>query len=168
MYIRPIIEYGSLVLSNMPATLEDRLERLQRRACRICLRLPLFTPTHHTSILHAVDLPTLASRRKFRQLVSAHALINGEVPPHLRVADHFEQAQPSTTNLRYPRTCQVPVARTTRHRDSPINLALHHFNNLPIDLQNTHDADKFKALAGPLILSSICSCSAHPNPVKFL
>ena len=41
-YVRPIIEYASLPYCNIPVVLSDRLERFQRKAARVCLRLPLF------------------------------------------------------------------------------------------------------------------------------
>ena len=41
-YIRPVLEYGNVVLSDLPAYLIDKLERFQRKAARIVLRLPLF------------------------------------------------------------------------------------------------------------------------------
>ena len=36
-YIRPVLEYGNVVLSDLPAYLIDKLERFQRKAARIGL-----------------------------------------------------------------------------------------------------------------------------------
>ena len=60
-YIRPIVEYASLAYSSLSTTLSDCLERFKRKAERICLRLPLFTPVQHSSLLHHAELPTLSS-----------------------------------------------------------------------------------------------------------
>ena len=157
IYIRPILEYGSLVLSSLSQTSHDRLESLQRHAGRVCLDLPLFEPTHHTS------LSTLSSRRQYRQLVFAHALVHGRVPHHLRNTSRPDFAQRSHHDLRRQRTYAIPTTRTTRHRDSPVNNAAHHYNNLPQDLTSIVDALTFKQAIAPLVLSSICSCSAHPD-----
>ena len=46
VYIRPIVEYGSLATSNMTSNLQDKLERLQRRACRIFFFFFFFTSEH--------------------------------------------------------------------------------------------------------------------------
>ena len=163
IYIRPILEYGSLVLSSLSQTSHDRLESLQRHAGRVCLGLPLFEPTHHSSLLHHTSLPTLSSRRQYRQLVFAHALVHGRVPHHLRNTSRPDFAQRSHHDLRRQRTYAIPTTRTTRHRDSPVNNAAHHYNNLPQDLTSIVDALTFKQAIAPLILSSICSCSAHPD-----
>ena len=163
IYIRQILEYGSLVLYSLSQTSHDRLESLQRRAGRVCLGLPLFEPTHHSSLLHHTSLPTLSSRRQYRQLVFAHALVHGRVPHHLRNNSRPDFAQRSHHDLRRQRMYAIPTTRTTRHRDSPVNNAAHHYNNLPKDLTSIVDALIFKQAIAPLILSSICSCSAHPD-----
>ena len=82
-YIRPKLEYASLVYSSLSGTLSDKLERFQRRAARLCLGLPLFRPVNHTALLHRVDWPTLSSRRQYVRLVFAFRLYNRMVPPHL-------------------------------------------------------------------------------------
>ena len=151
------------MLSSLSQTSHDRLESLQRHARRVCLGLPLFEPTHHSSLLHHTSLPTLSSRRQYRQLVFAHALVHGRVPHHLRNTSRPDFAQRSHHDLRLQRTYAIPTTRTTRHRDSPVNNAAHHYNNLRQDLASIVDALTFKQAIAPLIFSSICSCSAHPD-----
>ena len=73
-YIRPVIEYGSLAMSAMNVQQQDALERLQRRSAKLCLRLRLFSPCHHSSLLHHITWPTLSSRRKLKQLLFAHTI----------------------------------------------------------------------------------------------
>ena len=75
LYIRPILEYGTLVLSTLSKAASDGLERLQRRAAYICLRLPLFQPVGHSSLLYNAKLHTLSSRRHYRRLTFAHTLM---------------------------------------------------------------------------------------------
>ena len=162
-YVRPIVEYGSLVLSNLTQTSQDQLESLQRRAGRVCLGPPLFQPTHHSSLLHHLSIPTLSSRRHFRQLMLAHALLHGNIPPHLQIANLPNRTPHPYHNLRRPRTYAITTTRTTRHRDSPLNLAAHLYNLLPTDIISIVNPSAFKRAITPLILSSICSCSGHPD-----
>ena len=162
-YIRPILEYGTLVLSNLSKTSQYKLESLQRRAGRLCLGLPLFQPTHHSSLLHHLHLPTLSSRRHYRHVVLAHQLIHGNVPPHLQ-GTLFNHPHPPTHNLRQARPYNIPTTRTNRHRDSPLNFAAQLYNSLPNDMHSIVHPDTFKKSVSPLILSSICSCYAHPYP----
>ena len=51
MYIRPILEYASNAYSSLSTELLDKLERVQRKAARISLRLPLFTYPPFTLIV---------------------------------------------------------------------------------------------------------------------
>ena len=162
-YIRPMVEYGSLALSNLSSTQTDQLERLQRRAARICLRLPLFQPTHHSALLHRLELHTMSSRRVYRQAVFGHSLTFGNVPTHLQSPGLYRKVTRPARNLRRERMFQLPVTRTSRHRDSPINMASYQFNCLPDPIKQISSTNQFKQAIGPLLLSSICSCSQHPH-----
>ena len=82
-YIRPVLEYASNAYSSISVKLSDSLERFQRKAARICLRLPLFSPVHHSSLLHQVGLPTLYSRRKLKLTLLAHSIHYQYAPPHI-------------------------------------------------------------------------------------
>ena len=162
-YIRPMAEYGTLALSNMSVGQQDALERLQRRAARICLRIPLFEPVHHSAILHKLNLHTLSSRRQYRQVLLGHALRFKQVPPHLQDSSLYRRAEAHHHDLRQQRTFALPATRTNRHRDSPINMAVHQFNSLPASLTDIPDIQAFKNNVQPLLLSPICSCSKHPT-----
>ena len=65
-YILPIIEYACIAVTPLSITALDRLERIQRKAARICLRLPLYTPLDHSTLLHRLKWPTMFSRRKVK------------------------------------------------------------------------------------------------------
>ena len=49
IYIRPIIEYGSIAFMSAPKTQLSRLQRIQNDAIRICLKLPRYI---RTNLLH--------------------------------------------------------------------------------------------------------------------
>ena len=164
-YIRPVIEYGSLVLSNTTRTQKDQLERVQRRAARICLRIPLFAPVHHSSLLHHLQLPTLVSRQLLRQVTLAHNIKYIRAPLHLQQPHLARPITEQPYALRHMRTYTLRTSHTYRHTNSPINLSLHNFNQLPPDLRETNSKHAFKSMASSLILSSICSCSSsHCTP----
>ena len=160
-YIRPIIEYASISYSSLSSTLSDRLERFQRNAARICLRLPLFSPVNHSSLLHHAQLPTLSSRRKLKLALFAHSIHHKHAPPHiLNLPIIYSQC---TYPLRHTRTFSVPTTRTDRHRDSPLYAALSIFNTLPQDLLTSKNRSAFKKHLSSLIESSVCTCSDHPT-----
>ena len=165
-YIRPKLEYGSLVYSSLSTTLSDKLERFQRKAARLCLGLPLFKPADHSSLLHRVHWPTLSSRRHLTRLVFGYRLMHRTVPPHLMPLIPPQPPQP-THCLRHHRHFALPTTRTSRQRDSPIHLSCHDINHLPISLSSITSFSSYKADLAPFILSSICSCSAHPRQSIF-
>ena len=161
-YIRPVLEYGSLALSNTTQQQRDTLERIQRRAIRICLRIPLFAPVHHSSLLHHAKLPTLSSRLLVKQALLAWDIHHQTSPPRLQQPHLAPQRQHQPYTLRQTRTYSIGHAHTNRHRDSPINSALTLYNSLPIDITTQPRRNSFRNNASSLLLSSTCSCSAHP------
>ena len=156
-YIRPILEYACTVLSPLPATLNDRLERIQRRAARLCLHLPLFEHRTHSVLLHRLKWPSLSSRRTLSHILLAHSLHHRYAPPHL-LAIHLPRIQPIRT-LRFPRTFELPTTRTNRLRDSPIYASLDLFNSIPPSIRQINPRRDFKANILPLVISSVCTCS---------
>ena len=159
-YIRPIIEYASIAVTPLPVYLQDRIERFQRKAARICLNLPLFTPVNHSSILHSLELPTAESRRKLKLVLFAHAIYFEYAPQH--ILDLNVQHASTSYALRHKRTFNIPICRTDRHTSSPVNFALHLYNQLPTDVRLVPQKSAFKHQVKSLLLSSVCSCSAHP------
>ena len=159
-YIRPILEYASTAYSSIPTVLSDKLERFQRKAARICLRLPLFSPVNHSLLLHHVNFATLSSRRKLKLALLARSIRFNYAPPHmLNISIPYSHTPYS---LRHARTFTLPTTRTDRHRDSPIHAALYCYNQLPNDLLVNTQKNSFKSAVSPFLLSSICSCSDHP------
>ena len=123
-YIRPKLEYACTALSPLPINTLDRLERFQRKAARICLRLPLYTPVNHSHLLHQLNLPSLYSRRKIKHILLAHSIYHQYAPPHILQLN----LPPLTTpiySLRRQRSYHIPSSRTDRHKDSPIHKSLH-------------------------------------------
>ena len=161
-YIRPVFEYASLAYSHLPSALSDKLERVQRKAARVCLRIPLFEPVHHSSLLHSLCLPTIYSRRLVKLALLGHSLYYQYAPPHLLAISPHIQSEPRYS-LRHSRIFALPKARTDRYRDSPINLALHAFNNLPAEYTNIRSKSLFKSKVEPFLLSSICCCTSHSS-----
>ena len=162
-YIRPILEYACIAVTPLPHNILDRLERIQRKAARICLHLPPFSPVDHCSLLHRLQLPTLFSRRRIKQLLFSDSIFHHYAPPHLLQL----QLPPLAANvysLRRPRSYHLPTSRTDRLKDSPIFRALHYFNSLPDAMKSIKDRTMFKSEIHSLFVSSICPCSDHPLP----
>ena len=160
-YVRPIIEYASLAYCNLSATLSDKLERLQRKAARICLRIPLFTPVHHSSILHLLHLPTLQSRRNVKLALLGHSIHYQYAPPHV-LGISLPLHSIHNYSLRHSHIYSLPKARTDRYLHSPINSSLTIFDALPADYRAVPARAQFKSTIEQYLISSVCSCSSHP------
>ena len=159
-YIRPKIEYADTAWSNMPGYLADRLERFQRKAARIVLGLPMFTPINHTDLLTAVGWPTLTSRRKLHLAQLAHALHHRTAPQHI-----LTTAFPTRHHhypLRHQAIFDLPIPHTSLFRDSPLFLCSAVYNSLPQDVCNLKTPLAFRKSAAELLLTSSCTCSSHP------
>ena len=82
-YILPIFSYANNALTPLSHTSLDRLERLQWKAARICLHLPLYTHLEYSHLLHRIKWPTLFSRFKVKHILFAHSLRHNYAPPHM-------------------------------------------------------------------------------------
>ena len=98
VYIRPTLDHASVVMSSMSRRDSERLERVQRRAARICLRIPLFMTVNHSLLLIKISCPTLYSRRICKSLLLAHSIffINTHHPTFYLYL--FPYARPSPTS----------------------------------------------------------------------
>eukprot|EP00117_Sycon_ciliatum_P046039 scpid19225/ scgid33023/ Probable RNA-directed DNA polymerase from transposon X-element; Reverse transcriptase len=143
-YILPIFSYASNALTPLSHTSLDRLERLQRKAARICLHLPLYTHLEHSHLLHRIKWPTLFSRFKVKHILFAHSLRHNYAPPHILSLHTASNVQPSY-NLRRSRTWHLPTPRTDRCLHSPLYKALHYFNCLPTQLREISSRTLFKS-----------------------
>ena len=159
-YILPIIEYACIAVTPLSIAALDRLERIQRKAARICLRLPLYTPLDHSTLLHR---PTMFSRRKVKLTLLAHSIKYQYAPQHIRLLNTPAQVT-AQYSLRHARTWHLPPSRTDRCKDSPLYKSLEYYNALLASIRDVSSRPAFKQEICSLLNNSICSCSAHPLP----
>ena len=123
-YVRPILEYASIVTTPLSQTLMDKLERFRRRAARICLRVPLFNPVNHSLLLHKLSLPSLFCRRKLKHILFIHSIHHKYAPPHILAVSTSYSSTPY--QLRHSRIYHLPTSHTDRHRDSQLHAAMYY------------------------------------------
>ena len=161
-YIRPILEYASVVWSNVSRTEADQLERFQRRAARLILGKPLFARVNHSELLTEANLPTLESRRVCALAVLGHHLFTGKVPNHLKKVNLPKRT--TVYELRRQQPTLIPTAHTSAFRDSVILKSLHVFHSLPKSLQVIESPYLFKTAAVKHLETHVCTCSSQPFP----
>ena len=129
----------------------------------MCLRLPIYSHTDHSSLFHCIQWSTIFSRREIKHIVFSHAihymygpydLLGIALPPQTTPAYRF----------RHSRTYRLVTTRTNCCTNSPLYKALDHFNSLPILLRSTLSPPLFKKEIHSLLLNSVCLCSNYPTP----
>ena len=81
-FIRPILEYASVVFDNCPDEWCEAIERIQRDAAiSIC---GAYANTSHTVLLSHLGLPLLSERRKAAKLTLTYKIVNNLTPPYLK------------------------------------------------------------------------------------
>ena len=159
LYIRPVIEYASIAWPKLPAHLRDRLERLQRRAIKTTLKLPLFEQSDHDHLLISTNLASLQSRRLYQSALVGFHMARETAPQHLQEVSY---ARANTDHsLRQNHFFHLPKANSTLLQFSPLYFATHTFNNLPKHLQTLTKLSDFKKIAQQHLLSPSCPCSLH-------
>ncbi|KAI8514761.1 hypothetical protein Bbelb_073520 [Branchiostoma belcheri] len=126
VYVRSTMEYAAPVWHPaLTCTQSARLERQQKRACRIILGTEY---TDYTSALSTLNLDSLAERRTHLCLTFAKKLLNSEFSDWLPPS----RKQISGRNTRSANKLDIPICRTARHKNSAIpymtNLLNKHFN----------------------------------------
>ncbi len=115
-FIRPLLEYSSLVWDNCTDGDKQKLENIQVEAARIvtgatklCSKIKLYNET---------GWQTLQTRRDQHKLIMLYKMKNGLVPQYL--SDLLPQQVGNTTNIRLRNAdnLQVPYARTSFYKNS--------------------------------------------------
>ncbi|XP_035670155.1 uncharacterized protein LOC118411776 [Branchiostoma floridae] len=115
--VRPVLEYGHVLLVGCSKEQERAMQRVQQRALRIISR---------AGRRDVPDLPTLQSRREdaavklFRQMLDAEHPLHDLVPASRSTA--------TGRSLRNKNTISIPPARTKRLQNSFLHKAIKLYN----------------------------------------
>ena len=91
-FVRPLLEYSSVIWCPHTKTSIDNIERVQRRMCRM---IPSVKSLDYRHQLLSLGLLSLRARRLRYQLIFVYKLINGLL--NIKFNDFFEFAQTSNT-----------------------------------------------------------------------
>ena len=158
-YIRPLLEYGSVVFNSYSPIFANRLEKVQRKITRhIFIRCNLSTtqfPPNYLERLKKLNLETLKSRRLKADLICMHKIINGQVlinennkPKAIGNRDKY------SLRNKYSRAF-IPYSRTNTRINSFFIRVPKMMHKLPPDLLKTTDLGKFVASLNRLNLDSL-------------
>lgn len=130
-YIRPIIEYNSVVWRHIRPTLLKKLENVLHRSTRIALNLPYRTDDpryqNFNNRLNQMNMLTFEERRNIASVVFVIKLLNGEL--NSKVKSHIDDLRHiNVRNTRNP--VLFHLSRSTWRNNSPLTMILQQMNDL--------------------------------------
>ena len=127
-FIRPSIEYASIIWNNCSETDGERLESIQKRAARIITGGIIRTSSE--LLYEEVGLEKLAKRRDRSLLLFFHKIMFGQCPQYLLTLKPPLRHARHNRNLRSRNVLDVPKARLEKYRNSVIPKAIRLWNEL--------------------------------------
>jgi hypothetical protein len=140
LYIRPQLEYGSIIYSNLTQEQSQRLESCQRMAAVACTGA--YRRTNTEDLLHEVGWPTLETRRNYNTLILMYKMSHNMTPPYLRNLLPLRQGRHHQT--RHEETF-IPIrARTQKYNKSVIPATIRRWNALDSKIRTSPSISRFK------------------------
>ena len=143
-FIRPILEYGCVIIDGCSITSSKKMENVQRKAALAITGG--YACTSHRKLLQEVGLDLLETRRKYQKLILlfkiTHSLTNSYMTSLL-------PAQPEIPyNLRTSNRFPLLKCRTLKYKRSfvPSTTQLWNKVNISLDPQNTETLSLFKRI----------------------
>ena len=142
-FLRPLLEYASVVWDNCTLGEKDSLEKIQHEAARIVTGL-----TRSTSLLNLyteIGWLSLSDRRKYQKLILTFKIINGQVPNFLCQLFPSTVGNSTIYSLRNSLDIETLAGRTEIFAKSFIPSAISLWNNLPMETKSLQSLSMFKS-----------------------
>lgn len=160
-FIRPILEYSSVVFDGCPQRLSNSLEAVQRQAALACTGA--YLRTTHSELLRELGWDRLAVRRQYQKLNLFYKIQNDLVPSYLGGLYNSGQHQ-TRYNLRNSANIAIPRTRTTSFMKSYIPSTIRLWNGLDPPLRASPTLNSFKSnLKRKLFTTKNPLYSVHSN-----
>ena len=143
-FIRPSLEYGSIVWCNCTDEEEEKLELLQKRAAKLITGGIIRTNTER--LYAELGIETLKVRRERNIALFMHKIIYENAPIYLLERKPQRRNQEHEHQLRNSSSLTIPKCRLSKYQLSFFPQATKIWNNLDPILQNTADYNQFKTL----------------------
>ena len=140
-FIRPLLEYGSVIYDNCTSGMAEMLENVQRQAAITITGA--YNNTNHTRLLKECGLPLLSQRRKFAKIILINKIIKDQTPNYLKTL------LPRRNRNRHTRqgedTFYLPVIKKNYLLKSFLPSSLKLWNKLQPNTRNIMDLELFRA-----------------------
>ena len=141
-YLRPLVEYASVVWDGCTMYEKEQLERFQYEAARIVTGL-----TRSVSIdnlMSEIGWLSLSDRRQFQKLVTMYKIVNGTAPEYLCNLLPPLVTERTIYNLRNAENISIMNRRTEIFAKSFIPSGSLLWNNLPLSIRSETSVNSFK------------------------
>ena len=146
-YIRPILEYGNVIWSNLNHYEATELEKIQLKAARVVLGAK--KGTSHAKLYDDLGWATLENRRKYHCLVQFYKIKHGNAPELLTEIIPRNISQRSTYQTRNIDDMDIPRGSTEIYLKSFIPETSRNWNNLPDTTKYLNNLEDFKERVMP-------------------
>ena len=141
-YIRPILEYGDYIWSNLTKTEEDKLEKLQLSAIRVITGNKI--GTGHFSLYRELDLPKLSARHYASRLIKFHQVLNRNTKGRMNRDDYEFITERTPYPNRRIHDLTTPMVNTELYRQSFKIAGIRDWNALPDGIKSITTKSAFK------------------------
>ena len=141
-YMRPLLEYGSIVWDGCTQNEKETLEKLQLEAARVVTGLTRSAATH--CLLKEIGWISLENRRKIQKLVTMYKAKTGNLPDYLNVLIPDLVSENSQYNLRSNDDYVTLSCRTQIYYQSFIPSSVRLWNELSLEIRNSPSLNIFK------------------------
>ena len=142
-FVRPVIEYGSVIYDNCSSSEARSLETVQRRAALCCTGA--FKRTPSTLLLKEIGWESLNDRRKKAKLILLYKITHNLTPRYLEELIPAQVGNLTTYSLRNPSAYRIPLVRTTYMANSFIPSTLKQWNSLDPNTRTCRTLHSFKS-----------------------
>ena len=141
-FIRPILEYGDVLLCNMTEEQSQMIEQVNKRAGSIISGA--IRGTSSNVIYNELGWATMESRRKSHRLVTFHKIINGKTPDYLRNCLPQRVRDTTSYSLRDADNLVTMPTRIEIYYKSFFPATVRDWNALSPNVRNIVDHEKFR------------------------
>lgn len=151
-YLRPLLEYASIVWDGCTVYEKQQLERFQYEAARTVTGLTRSVSIEN--LMSEIGWLSLSERRQFQKLVTMYKIFNGIAPEYLCNLLPPLVTERTVYNLRNAENISVMNRRTEIFAKSFIPSGSLLWNNLPLSIRSENTIDSFKLKLKELIYVS--------------
>ena len=142
-FIRPVLEYGSVVFDNCTIHESHLIEQVQRRAAVLCTGA--FKRTSYVNLLNELGWESLDERRKKAKLTLMFKITKNLTPPYLKELIPPQIQDTTQHRLRNRTHIRIPRSRTSFKQKSFIPATLNLWNNLDPEIKRSRTLATFKS-----------------------